>query len=69
LKGQPAEVLRRVADRAAADAEAQERVAISDLRVGTDGRPAPDIVNEILRRTAWPARERHAGGRWRRAID
>lgn len=56
LKGRSAAELREVADRAAADAEALDRTAVGDLRVDTDGRPVPDIVEEILQRTGWPAR-------------
>jgi hypothetical protein len=55
LAGQPAAVLRRAADRAAADARALDDAAIGDLRVDTDGRPAPDVAEDISRRTGWPS--------------
>lgn len=51
LRGQPAALLRRAADRAAADAEALEIAALGDLRVATDGRSVQDVAEEILRRT------------------
>jgi adenylylsulfate kinase-like enzyme len=54
LTGRPAPVLARIAERAAADAEALDRTALGDLRVDTDGRPVPDIAQEILARTGWP---------------
>jgi hypothetical protein len=52
LKGQPAALLRRIADRAAADAQALESAAVGDLRIDTDGRSVKDIVQEVLCGTA-----------------
>jgi DNA polymerase III delta prime subunit len=62
LKGQSAAVLDRVADQAAAEAEALEAAGIGDLRIDTDGRPAPDIAQEILVLTGWPSPGRRVGG-------
>jgi molybdopterin-guanine dinucleotide biosynthesis protein len=56
LKGRSAAELRKVAAQAAATAEALEDGRVGDLRVDTDGRPVPDIVEEILQRTSWPGR-------------
>jgi broad-specificity NMP kinase len=54
LKGQPAALLRHIADRAAADAEALETTSVGDLRIDTNGRPVQDIVQEVLFATGWP---------------
>jgi hypothetical protein len=51
LVGQPATLLRRTADRAAADAEALDRAGAGDLRVDTDDRSVSEIAAEILTRT------------------
>jgi hypothetical protein len=54
LKGQPAALLRHIADRAAADAEALESAAVGDLRIDTDRRPVQDIAQEVLVGAGWP---------------
>jgi DNA polymerase III delta prime subunit len=54
LKGRSAAHLQQVADRAAAEAEALESASIGDLRIDTDDRPVPDLVDEIIGRTGWP---------------
>jgi len=54
LIGRPPDALRRLADRASAEAEALDRAAAGDFRVDTDGRPVAEIAGEILRRAGWP---------------
>jgi hypothetical protein len=51
--GQPASVRRRVADRAARDAQRLDHDALGDLVVGTDEKSPPDMAKEILHRTDW----------------
>jgi molybdopterin-guanine dinucleotide biosynthesis protein len=54
LIGQSADTLRRVAARAATQAEELERADLVGLRVDTDGRAPTDLAEEILRRAEWP---------------
>jgi hypothetical protein len=54
LRGQPTALLRQLADRAEAQAQALESAAIGELRIDTAGRPAQDVAKELLIRTGWP---------------
>jgi len=54
LKGQPAALLRRAADRAVAQAAALESASLGALRVDTTGRPVQDIAAKVLLEAGWP---------------
>lgn len=56
LKGQTTTHLLRIADKAAADADALERAAIGDLRIDTDGRTVEEVADVILTQAGWPRR-------------
>lgn len=55
LKGQPTSYLRRVADRAVADADALERIELGDVRIDTDGLPTTEVADRVIAGSGWPA--------------
>ena len=54
LPGRPTADLLRIADRAAADADALERAAVGTVRVDTDGRTVEEAADVVAARTGWP---------------
>jgi hypothetical protein len=56
LIGQSAAHLRRIAGRAAADADALERAAIAARRIDTDGRTVEETADLIIAQTGWQGR-------------
>ncbi|MFB9566601.1 AAA family ATPase [Saccharopolyspora hordei] len=55
LPGLAAAQLHRVAEDAAAQAQALERAELGDVRVDTSARTVDQVVDEVLARTGWPA--------------
>jgi len=53
LVGLSADALRRIADQAADELDAQEHVDLGGLPVDTNERPAEEIAREILRSSGW----------------
>ncbi|MEW9555498.1 hypothetical protein [Nonomuraea sp. NPDC050783] len=60
LQGLGQDALRRVAERAADEAETLHRAGAGDLRIDTDGRPAGELAAEVMSRLD-PARVRSRG--------
>jgi predicted ABC-type ATPase len=58
LHGQPAGHLARVAEQAAADAQALDRAHLDAIRIDTDGRTAVQAAGLIAAATRWPGQER-----------
>jgi predicted ABC-type ATPase len=58
LRGQPAAHLARVAEQAAADAQALDRTRLDAIRIDTDGRTAGQAAELIAAATRWPGQER-----------
>ncbi|MBP2336941.1 broad-specificity NMP kinase [Saccharothrix coeruleofusca] len=61
LRGRSTAHLLRVAERAAADAEALRRTGIGDLWIDTGALSAEDAAEEVLSRSGWPDLTRCAG--------
>jgi hypothetical protein len=51
--GQSTAHLRRIADKAAADADALERAAIGARRIDTDGRSVEEAVDLVITQSGW----------------
>jgi predicted ABC-type ATPase len=54
LRGQPASYLSRVAEQAAANAQALDRVRLDAIRIDTDGRTATEAADLAAAATGWP---------------
>ena len=54
LIGEPTAHLGRIADKAAADADAMEHAVISALRIDTDAHTVHDAADVIVAQTGWP---------------
>jgi len=55
LRGQPADFLRRVADRAIAEADALERADLGAFRIDTDGRSVAEVADVLAAAAGWSA--------------
>jgi predicted ABC-type ATPase len=54
LRGQPAEYLHQVADKAIADAHALDRAGVGSVRIDTTGRSVAEIEDLLAAATGWP---------------
>jgi hypothetical protein len=61
LRGQPASYLSRVAEQAAADAQALDRTPLDALRIDTDGHTAGEAADLTASAAGWPGQGRGPG--------
>jgi hypothetical protein len=61
LRGQPAGYLSRVAEQAAADAQALDRAHLDAIRIDTDGHTAGEAADLTAAATGWPGQGRGPG--------